>query len=128
MLDFEARFQDVLQNIESAIVGVYRSDPTLVDYEADGGLESLISHYTAEQQGRPVRTAPSDPNRRRVFEAVREVCEWRLGRAELPGAPRPEPRTPDEIVACLKRVRKSVQRWTKRGGRQGYLSFVSQYV
>ena len=127
-LDFEIRFQDVLQNIESAIVSVYRNDPALLDYEADGGLEALISYYTAELQGRPPRAAPADPNRRLVFEAVQRICEWRLGRADLPGVPPMEPRTVDETVACLKRVRKSVQRWTKRGGRQGYLSFVSQYV
>ena len=34
----------------------------------------------------------------------------------------------DEIVACLKRVRKSINRWTRTGGRQGYLTFVSQFV
>ncbi|MBD0319169.1 MAG: hypothetical protein ICV87_02480 [Gemmatimonadetes bacterium] len=126
---FEERYEDVLQNIESAIVGIYRSDPALVDYEVDGCLESLIASYTAEIQGRPPRDAPSDPNRRRVFEAVREVCEWRLGRADLQGFGATGPlNTMDEIVACLKRVRKSAQRWTKRAGRQGYLSFVSKYV
>ncbi|HEX8363185.1 MAG TPA: hypothetical protein VF613_23890 [Longimicrobium sp.] len=126
---FEQRYEDVLQNIESAIIRLYRADPALVDYEVDGGLESLTAAYTAEMQGREPRGAPSDPNRRRVFEAVRQVCEWRLGRAALPGAGAvPEPIGTDEIVACLKRLRKSVQRWTKRGGRQGYLSFVGQYV
>jgi hypothetical protein len=126
---FEERYEDVLQNIEHAIIRIHRADPALVDYEVDGGLESLAAAYTAEMQGRPPRAAPSDANRRRVFEAVRQVCEWRLGRAELPGmGPLPEPNTVEEIVACLKRLRKSVQRWTKRGGRQGYLSFVDQYL
>lgn len=129
MQSFEDRYMDVLQNIESAIVTIYRADPALVDYEVDGGLESLISSYTAEMQGRPPRGAPADANRRRVFEAVRQVCEWRLGRAELAGfGAVGQLNTVDEIVACLKRVRKSAQRWTKRAGRQGYLSFVSQYV
>ena len=126
---FEERYEDVLQNIEHAIIRIYRADPALVDYEVDGGLESLIASYTAEMQGRPPRAAPSDANRRRVFEAVREACEWRLGRGELPGyAALPTPNTVDEIVACLKRVRKSAQRWTKRAGRQGYLSFVGRYL
>ena len=30
--------------------------------------------------------------------------------------------------ACLKRIRKSVQRWNKEGGRQGYLTFVGRFV
>jgi hypothetical protein len=129
MQSFEGRYLDVLQAIEAAIVEVHRTEPALVDYEVDGGLESLIAAYTAEMQGRPPRGAPSDANRRRVFEAVREACEWRLGRGELPGYDAvPTPNAVDEIVACLKRVRKSVQRWTKRAGRQGYLSFVSRFL
>ena len=122
---FEQRYEDVLQNIEATIVAIYRTDPALVDYEVDSGLESLIAHYTAELQGRPPRGAPSDANRRRVFEAVLDVCEWRLGRGpEADG----QLNTVEEIVACLKRVRKSAQRWTRRGGRQGYLTFVSRFI
>jgi hypothetical protein len=122
---FEQRYEDVLQNIEATIVGIYRTDPALVDYEVDGGLEALIARYTAELQGRPPRAAPSDANRRRVFEAVLDVCERRLGRGPKLGAGL---NTAEEIIACLKRVRKSAQGWTKRGGRQGYLTFVSRFV
>ena len=32
------------------------------------------------------------------------------------------------IVACLKRIRESIQRWNKEGGRQGYLTFVQRFV
>ncbi len=34
----------------------------------------------------------------------------------------------DTILLCLKKLRKSVQKWTKRLGRQGYLQFMEQYV
>lgn len=34
----------------------------------------------------------------------------------------------DEIIACLKRIRKSIEHWNRRGGRQGYLNFASQFV
>jgi hypothetical protein len=40
----------------------------------------------------------------------------------------PEPITLDELVACLKRVRKSINLWTRKGGRQGYLTFVSKFI
>ena len=63
------------------------------------------------------------------------MCEWRLGREEFrlggwmrSDGPQPEPVTLDVIVACLKRIRKSVQRWNKEGGRQGYLTFVGRFV
>ena len=42
--------------------------------------------------------------------------------------PQMQPKTPEEILACLKRVRTSVKRWHKSGGRRGYLDFVSQYI
>lgn len=70
MQGFEGRYLDVLQAIEAAIVEVYRTEPALVDYEVDGGLDSLIASYTADA-GPPARAAPSDANRRRVFEAGR---------------------------------------------------------
>jgi len=34
----------------------------------------------------------------------------------------------DEIIQCLKRILKSVEKWNKHEGIQGYLRFVSQYV
>jgi hypothetical protein len=39
-----------------------------------------------------------------------------------------EPVPFDVIVECLKRIRKSIQRWNREGGRQGYLKFVEQFV
>ena len=34
----------------------------------------------------------------------------------------------DEVIACLKRIRKSVQKWNRQAGRRGYLQFVAKYV
>ena len=62
------------------------------------------------------------------------MCEWRLGREQLftEGGQQLDadmiPRTVDEIIACLKRIQKSIRRWNKVGGRQGYLSFISEFV
>ena len=42
--------------------------------------------------------------------------------------PAPEPVPVVEIVSCLKRVRKSINRWSREAGRQGYLTFVSQFI
>jgi hypothetical protein len=131
---FEEKYEDVLQNIEFAIVHTYRQMPELLDCHADAALETAIAGYAAEQQGRTPRPIALEGARLRVYEAVRNVCEWRLGREDLRignDTQRGEPLEPmrlDEIVSCLKRVRKSVQRWTKQGGRQGYLRFVSRYV
>lgn len=37
-------------------------------------------------------------------------------------------RTYESLVPCLKRLVKSVNKWTKHGGRQGYLNFMTQFV
>ena len=60
------------------------------------------------------------------------MCEFRLGRSAAPELA-PEfgsfdPKTVDELLACLRRIQKSIDFWNKRGGRQGYLSYVAQYV
>jgi hypothetical protein len=131
---FEEQYADVLQNIEFAIVNAWGRMPALLDYHVDAALEAAIATYSAEQQGRTPRPVTLEGPRLALYEAVRNVCEWRLGRADLAvggtagDAEAPQPKRADEIVSCLKRIRKSAQGWTKRGGRQGYLQFVSRYV
>jgi hypothetical protein len=61
---------------------------------------------------------------------VKEVCEWRLGRAEGPAEfeALETPLKPAELVLCLKKIRSSVEFWNKRNERQGYLEFVSEHL
>lgn len=40
----------------------------------------------------------------------------------------PDPISLDEIIVCLKRIRKSIQFWSKQGGRQGYLNYVDGFI
>ncbi len=134
-IPFEEQYQDVLQNIEFAIVGVYRERPEEVsDWSVEAALDALIRTYGAEHIGRTPPAARLSAVEQTVYDRVRGMCEWRLGREQLlaeDGAPAPReiaPKTLDEIVACLKRVRASVKRWHKSGGRRGYLDFVSQYI
>jgi hypothetical protein len=59
-IPFEEQYQDVLQNIESAIVGSYRERPEDVsDWSVETALNALIRSYGAEQTGRsaPIRAA-----------------------------------------------------------------------
>jgi hypothetical protein len=39
-----------------------------------------------------------------------------------------DPKTLDEIVACLKKLHNSARKWNKSGGRRGYLDFVVKYI
>jgi hypothetical protein len=131
MVDFEEKYMDVLQNIEFAIISVYREHSELQDYDVEKVLNALIVFYQAEQQQRSSSQVEFKPVLQDVYERAHTMCEWRLGRERLTSDDLEMEMTPlslDEIVACLKRVRKSVQRWTKRGGRQGYLLFVNQFI
>lgn len=134
MPGFEDEYLDVLQNLEFAIVSVYRQDSELLDFDVERALNSLIRVYQAEQRGRTVPEIALQPLAQEVYEYVRTMCEWRLGREDMPATnsdktlPSVSPLSLEEIIHCLKRIRKSVQRWNKEGGRQGYLQFISDYV
>jgi hypothetical protein len=129
---FDERYEDVLQNIEVAIVSVYREQPELADSNVERVLEGLIRTYRAEANQRSAPTLKFNALDQPVFDRVREICEWRLGRGDAvqtdQGPINPEPKTTQEIIACLKRIRLSVKRWTTEGGRQGYLRFIDQFI
>lgn len=130
----EDEYTDVLQNIEFGIVRIYREHPGLSDGDVMRTLEALIDSYVAEKIGREPRKRPYSDLERILYDSVRAMCEWRLGRSSLGDAApdgnalSPERKTVDEILLCLKRILKSVNKWNKRGGSQGYLQFVSQFV
>ncbi len=133
-LPFDKRYQDVLQNIEFDIIRVYHDHPEMTDWEALSAIEALLRTYQAEAKGRQATPPSLNPLAEEVYDFVETMCEWRLGR-ERPfmkdGEPVEfpvEPITLDEVMACLKRVRKSINRWSREGGRRGYLTFVSQFV
>ncbi len=134
MTPFEDQYLDVLHNIESGIMMVYRNEPDLVDFDVENALNALTRLYTAEMRGRAASPVKLNPLAQDVYNSVHVMCEWRLGRAEIGAVedgqkpPQPEPIRTDEIVACLKRIRKSVQHWNKEGGRRGYLTFIEGYV
>ena len=123
----------MLQNLEFAIVSVARQVPTLVDYDVESALENLLRHYSAEAQNRTVTLPQLNTDRQAIFDRVQAMCEWRLGRSNALTAgelasPMPRTISVSELVACLKRIRKSVQRWTKQRGRRGYLTFLDQFI
>jgi hypothetical protein len=121
---------DVLENIEFAIVSVYCHDQSILDQDARDATAALVRHYEAEQESRGLGAHHLTERAERIFQAVVPICEWRLGRAPGPdgSAAGPAARKMDDIIYCLRKIRKSVDFWTKEGGRQGYLKFVENYV
>ena len=122
---------DVLQNIEFAIVSVYRKQHDLRDVEVMRALDALIDVYRAEARGHTPKDVSLTGSEGMVFQRAKEMCEFRLGRQAVvtrPQVPFEGDKTIHDILACLRKIRKSVERWNKRGGQQGYLQFVSAFV
>ena len=134
MAGMEEDHPDVLQNIELGIVATHREHPEMSDYDVMRVLEALIDAYRAEGIGRPPRDFGLSDLERLCMDAVRGMCDWRLGRTPLPGDPEGpgdpavEPVSVDTLLLCLKQVLKSVKRWNREGGRQGYLDFVGRFM
>lgn len=141
--DFEEKYLDVLQNIEFGIVSVYRQHAEMVDWDALKAIETLIREYQAELTNHPVPAVDLKPLAQEVHDSVKAMCELRLGHGQALGEEKKsvfklpfkksaelpiQLKTTDEIILCLKRIRKSIQHWNRRGGRQGYLDFISEYV
>ena len=83
-IPFEEQYEDVLQNIEFAIVSTYRERPEEIsDWSVETALETLIRAYGAEHTGRAPRPARLSEAEQAIYDAVKGMCEWRLGRAQL---------------------------------------------
>jgi hypothetical protein len=123
---------DVLQNIEFVVASLYRRHPELTDHAVLRTYEALIQLYSAEATGRPAKPAANSGLEADLLRDVRGMCDWRLGREALPsahgGTPMDDPLDVPTLVLCLKRLLKSVQKWNKRGGRQGYLNFMTPFL
>lgn len=121
---------DVLQNIEFGIIQVYRADPSLLDADVKDAIDALARVYHAQEEQRTPPKTTLGERSEQVFLSVQATCEWRLGRAPYPGdSEMPESGIAlSEIVRCLREIQKSIPRWTRQGGRKGYLDFVSEYV
>lgn len=130
----EEEYMDVLQNIEFAIVNTHKRQPALVDFDVDTALTALIAHYQAQAAGRAARPNRLNERSQQVYEAMKAMCDWRLGDESVmmsvdgKRGPQPPVVSTDVIIACLKRIRKSVQRWNREGGRQGYLTFIKRFI
>lgn len=135
MAKVEEEFMDVLQNIEFALVTVYNDDEEMTDFEAETAINSLIRLYTAEQRKRDAPALDLSGPAEVAFERVKAMCDWRLGREKLQSEGENkelvdfmEPIALNDLIACLKRVRRSIQKWNRNYGRRGYYDFVSQFV
>ena len=130
MKRFGEKNLDVLQNIEFGIIEVYRADPSLLDADAKDAMDALVRHYHAEEDQHTPPRVNLGERAQLVFLSVQKMCEWRLGRSSFPdgGGEMVAGTSVSELVKSLRQIQKSIPRWSRQGGRKGYLDFVSQYL
>ena len=121
---------EVLQNLEFAVVEVWRKHPDMTDYVAQRAYEAAFEWYRAEARGHSPKPPSLSGLDQITFDALKDVCELRLGRGEsLLGAAQSLPAVPVPVlVDCLRELRRSVERHTKLEGRQGYLNFIDGFL
>ncbi len=116
----EAKFENELQELETAIIDVYRNNPDLVDSQVERAISASVYKENSNLKGKQVSPHNLSGLDLVVFENIQEVNKALVEQdTEF---------SPAELVQCLKRIKKSVQRWNRKYGRQGYLNFVNDYV
>jgi len=122
---------DVLQNLEFAIVEIWRAHPEMTDYSAQRAYEAARQFYRAELRGTPTTPPALTGLDATAFAALKVMCEFRLGRSAGPPSEPNIPVTPlpvEKLIACLQELAKSVERHTRVSGRQGYLQFIDGFL
>jgi hypothetical protein len=122
---------DVLQNLEFAIVEVWREHPEMTDYSAQRAYEAARQFYRAELRGNPPTPPALTGLDATAFDTLKAMCEFRLGRSAGPPSEPNIPVTPipvEILLGCLQELAKSVERHTRSGGRQGYLQFIDGFL
>ncbi len=140
-MDITEEYEDVLQNLEFPIMNTYRQHPELEDWEVKRAIEAVIEHYRAEYAQRKPKDKHLSAIEQQITDNLVNICEWRLGRVEMGSVlgmtqgftyqvnqSQSFLKTPEELQKCLKRIVKSVERWDRVGGRQGYLNFASRFI
>ena len=121
---------DILQNLEFSIVSVWRAHPEMSDYTALRAYEAAFQTYRAEMRGHTPKPAGLSGLDAEAFEAVKAICEFRLGRepSPIPGGESVPPISLELLLDCLRELVRFVERHTKIDGRQGYLTFIDGFL
>ncbi|MDQ7027489.1 MAG: hypothetical protein Q9P44_18250 [Anaerolineae bacterium] len=124
-MKFEDQYFGVLRAIEEAIHASDEQVPELADFNVAKVLDGLIRLYTAEERAKRDPKLNFSSRESNLAERVKQICELHLGRdADVPiGA---AAITITEMIACLKRIRRSVSQMGGKG-RRSYLEFLTEF-
>ncbi|PTA68255.1 hypothetical protein C8263_08860 [Deinococcus arcticus] len=107
--------------MELAVLGVYGEHPDLTDAQVDAAYEELARRYRAEATHFPFKPGHLDGLRAEVHDAALRHLTLMLDHLDTADRPSAE-----ELRQCVNRLRSSVKRFSREGGRQGYLKFIDR--
>ena len=117
-MKLEEEYLDQFNAIEFAIVDVFHKNPSLLDSEVDRALEHCVRHYKSKLMGRDAPEHKLTGLDLNIFESVMSQANGLIN----------DEFTTEILIQCLKRLRKSINRWSGQGGIQGYLKFIDNYL
>jgi len=121
-------FEDVLKHIEQTVIERSKQEPDLNNYNVARAYEAASAHFNALARGQAPKPHSLKGPDAAVYEKVQAACAARLNQPINERDAKSPLLTAEDLVACLRRLRKSVEFWTRQGGRRGYLEHVSRFV
>lgn len=123
---------DVLYHIEVMVLQSWTRDPSLIDLEVADVFDALARRYVLEERGQSTKPLRLSAKAERLYEALLEISEALAGRRSPPKETthllfRTDVQ-PSELATAFKRLSRSVATWSERGGRQGYLEYISEFL
>ncbi len=117
-MSVETEFETFLYDIESSIMAIFNEHEGLMDKQVLMSIETLYRYYERLKKTKK-GFAPELPGLSgKIYKSTYIICEKWLG----------DGLTVTEVVRCLKRIHKSIKRWSKVGGPQGYLEYISNFI
>jgi len=115
----EDKYFDELFELEFSIIEIFRKNPSLIDLEVLIALDASIVNCKNIQKGYPQKSFNSTEIIQSVYKNIDVTCKNLISSGTI---------SIDELLWCLKRIKKSLKSWNKRDGRQGYLNFVDKFI
>ncbi|MHA0037368.1 hypothetical protein [Deinococcus sp. PESE-13] len=118
----EEQYFDQLMQLEFAVLGFFDDHPDLTDAVVDSAYEELAKRYRAEATAHEYKPGKLDGLRLELHDTLLPLAEMLVGRPDnvMPYAPV----SAQAMQDVFKRLRASIKRWGKVGGRQAYLNFI----
>lgn len=133
-MQLEAHYLDFLQNMEFAVVQVYKENPGLNDPDVIKAYDRLIKFYDRKKKHLPEMDLMPAGNAGLVYDAVFAICEWQRVKSpgetvELEGMEADVGNVPlPVVIRCLEKLHKSAGNWHKRNGIRGYIDTIVQFI